>query len=93
MTRVDSRAGKMNENWFDWVVDEMASFWGENMVVSRVGSRAGWSAAKTAGWLVVNFVDGVVGQMAACWDERMILTRVGSRADKMVEETVVKRAG
>ena len=32
----------------------MAGCWDGTIVVSRVDSRTGWSAVKTAGWLVVN---------------------------------------
>ena len=67
----------------------MADFWGEKMVVLRVGSRAGWTAVKVD----VNWMDRTVAQMAAFWDERMVVIRVGWRADKMAEKTDVKRAG
>ena len=44
-------AGEMAVDWFDYVVGEMTGCWGEKMVMSRVGSRAGWTPVKMAGWL------------------------------------------
>ena len=43
----------------------MAGCWAETMVVMRVGSRAGWMAARMAmqkaGWMAVSLADSMVG--------------------------------
>ena len=73
----------------------MAGWWVEKMVCSRVGSRAGWTAARVAaqraGWMAVSSghsrvgskmgltVNLTVGSTAGRWDEAMACSGVGPR--------------
>ena len=71
------------------MVGWMAGCWVEKMVCSRVGPRAGWTAARMAvqraGWMAVSSghsrVDSKVG------------SRVGSKVDLTVDLTVGSTAG